>query len=163
MSDVPAPSSRHLLLYDGVCGLCDRSVQTLLKLDRQGVHRFAPLQSGLAARTLARHGEDAGELKTVFFLRDFESPEERCFKRSRAVIASLIACGGAWKLLWVLWPLPSVVLDLGYRLVARLRYRLFGRSETCRLPRVEERHRFLGLDEIAPQAPQRETPGPGSA
>jgi predicted DCC family thiol-disulfide oxidoreductase YuxK len=135
-----------ILLYDGVCGLCNRMVQFILRRDVDGVFRFASLQSGLAARILARHGANAEDLDTVYVVVDHDLPREHLLSRSDAIAFVLRSLGGVWKLLGILvQSTPRFLRDWGYGLVARHRYRVFGRFEACVLPSPE--HRRLFLDE----------------
>ena len=135
-----------ILLYDGVCGLCNRMNQFVLRHDQAGVFRFASLQSALAGRILARHGADAADLDTVYVVVNPDQPDEHLLARSEAVIFVLKQLGGFWGLAgFVLRFKPRFLRDLGYRVVARNRYRFFGRSETCFLPSSENRGRFLDV------------------
>jgi len=135
-----------ILLYDGVCGLCNRMNQFVLRHDRAGVFRFASLQSALAGRILARHGRDAADLDTVYAVVNPDQPDEHLLARSDAVIFVLKQLGGFWGLTgFVLRFKPRFLRDLGYRVVACNRYRFFGRSETCFLPSSENRGRFLDV------------------
>ena len=84
-----------IILYDGVCGLCNRVNQFVLRRDPEGVFRFASLQSAVAARILARHGANPEDLDTVYVVVDFELPEERLLPRSDAVIFILKQLGAA--------------------------------------------------------------------
>lgn len=145
-----------VILYDGVCGLCDRSVRFVLRHDHAGRFRFAPLQGEFAARALARHGRDAADLDTVYLLDG-----ERLLAKSDAVCAILDALGGAWRLLALLRVLPRALRDRAYDAVAGNRYRWFGRFDACALPPPHLRERFLaaGLDADAPA----ETGAPGAA
>lgn len=125
------------MFFDGVCGLCSHSVNWLLARDPEHRLRFAPLQGTTAAQRL-----DAGirnRLDTMVFARGGET-----FTRTAAVSRILMTLGGRWKLLgWLLWIVPSPIRDLGYRVVSRLRYRLYGKHESCRLPTPQERAVFL--------------------
>jgi predicted DCC family thiol-disulfide oxidoreductase YuxK len=135
-----------ILLYDGVCGLCNRMNQFVLRHDRADVFRFASLQSALAGRILARHGADAADLDTVYVVVNPDQPDEHLLARSDAVIFVLKQLGGFWGLTaFVLRFKPRFLRDSGYRVVARHRYRFFGRSETCFLPSSENRGRFLDV------------------
>jgi predicted DCC family thiol-disulfide oxidoreductase YuxK len=140
-----------IVLYDGVCGLCNRTVQFALKRDRAGIFRFASLQSGLASRILARHGKDASDLDTVYVVLDYdpanlEKGGERLLVRSDAVLYILRRLGGFWGALGSLlrW-IPRPIRDWGYGIVARIRYQVFGKYDTCPIPSVETRARFLDL------------------
>ncbi|MGA8866473.1 MAG: DCC1-like thiol-disulfide oxidoreductase family protein [Candidatus Sulfotelmatobacter sp.] len=136
--------SPPILLYDGVCGLCNRFVQFILRRDRHAIFRFAPLQGALAARILARHGADPGDLDTVYVVVNHELPQENLLVRSDAVLFVMKQLGGVWKIFGVLLRIvPRPLRDWKYRLVARYRYRIFGRYETCLLPGPGTRDRFL--------------------
>lgn len=133
-----------ILLYDGVCGLCNRFVQFVLRRDRNAVFRFASLQSALAARILGRHGADASDLDTVYVVLNHELQEERLLSRSAAVIFVLRELGGPPRFsASLLQLLPRFLRDACYNAVARYRYRIFGRSEVCTLPCNQDHSRFL--------------------
>lgn len=139
-ADRPLPE--RLVLFDGVCGLCDRTVQWLLDRDPQGRLSFATLQGETAAALRARHPDIPEALETVVFVEQIGGVE-RVYLRSRAVFAMLAVLGGPWRV--VSWGavLPAALTDLLYAVVARTRYRIFGKLDACRLPRPEERARFL--------------------
>jgi predicted DCC family thiol-disulfide oxidoreductase YuxK len=133
-----------ILLYDGVCGLCSRLVQFVLKRDRRNQFRFAPLQGGFAARALARHGKDPADLDTVYVVVSPEQPDEQLLPRSQAIIYILRRLRRAWPLLAFLGRiLPRSLADWLYGQVARRRYRIFGKYDACPLPSSETRARFL--------------------
>lgn len=135
-----------ILLYDGVCGLCNRFVQFVLRRDPSGAFLFASLQSPLAASVLARHGQHPEVLDTVYAVIDCDSPQERLLARSDAILFVLAQLGGLWRVAALVFKLvPRPVRDFAYNSTARRRYRIFGRSETCILPAPENRARFLDL------------------
>ncbi len=126
-----------ILFFDGVCGLCNRVVDFVLRNDHRGRVRFAPLQGSTAQSRLPARDRD--HLDTVVFIEG-----ERITRRSTAVVRLLSHLGGIWTVLaWLLWLIPLPLRDVGYRLVSKLRYQLFGKKETCRLPAPDERARFL--------------------
>lgn len=136
--------SHTVVFFDGVCGLCNRLVQFLLPRDRDGVLRFALLQGDLAKRALLKHGLDPSDLDSVVVVANWSLPGERAFTRSRAVLQALDALGEGWRVFARaarIFPLP--LADAVYRLVARSRYRIFGRFDVCQVPRPEWRDRFL--------------------
>lgn len=145
----PPQSSPPILLYDGVCGLCNRLVQFVVRHDHNAIFRFAALQSSLAARILARHGANAADLDTVYVVLNYvagheKQPDEVLLARSDAILYLLRRLGRSWSLVAFLMSLlPRFLRDWGYNQVARFRYRLFGRYDSCPLPSVETRHRFL--------------------
>jgi|ERR1700722_10929292 predicted DCC family thiol-disulfide oxidoreductase YuxK len=133
-----------ILLYDGVCGLCNWFVQFILRRDREKVFRFTWLQGARAGRILQGHGISSGELDTVYVVMNCDRPEERLLARSDAVMFVLKELGGRWRLAeFFLRLLPRFLRDAAYNAVARQRYRLFGRSEICRVPSDQDRSRFL--------------------
>jgi len=133
-----------ILLYDGVCGLCNRLVQLILRRDRSDVFRFASLQSPLAARILARHGAKPNDLDTVYIALSYELRNECLLSRSDAVVFVLKQPPGLWRFAaFFIQLIPKFLRDAAYGVVARNRYRIFGRSEVCPLPRDQDRTRFL--------------------
>jgi predicted DCC family thiol-disulfide oxidoreductase YuxK len=129
----------HIIFYDGVCGLCNRLNQFVLRRDKHDKFRFAALQSGFAREELGKRGKDPRDLDTVYVLSD----EGKLYDRARAILFMLRELGGGWKLTAVFSILPTVILNLGYRLVARLRYRLFGKYDACTVPTAAQREKFL--------------------
>ena len=139
-----APSDTDIVLYDGVCGLCDRFVRFILPRDPAGRFRFAALQSGFAQELLARHGRDARDLDTVYVVTG-HGRDQRVLAKSQAVLHVLARLGWPWRGGALAAPLPTRLLDAAYDLVARRRYRLFGKHEVCPLPAPEWRGRFIDL------------------
>jgi predicted DCC family thiol-disulfide oxidoreductase YuxK len=136
-----APSA-NLVLYDGVCALCNRMVRFLLRVDRRAVLCFAPLQGPTAARLAERHGFPL-DVKTIVYVRPFGLKGERAHERSDAVLRVLADLGGVWWLASLLRVVPRVLRDGVYDWVARHRYRWFGKYDSCPLPSPEQRPRFL--------------------
>jgi predicted DCC family thiol-disulfide oxidoreductase YuxK len=134
---VDAAGTPPIVFFDGVCGLCNRFVDLLLRADRRGVLRFAPLQ-GETARRMLPPLEGEPSAWTVVFL------DERGVQvRSDAVLAIAARLGGAMGLLAWLRVVPRGLRDRTYRFVARHRYRWFGQREGCRVPSAADRERFL--------------------
>ncbi len=132
-----------IVLYDGVCGLCNRLTQFLLKRDVHDRLRFASLQSDFAGRVLRRHGLDSRDLDTVCVIQDYETSNERVLTRSNAILAVVAQLGGFWRIAGMGKILPRPIRDGLYKLVARNRYRVFGKYETCMLPEPKHRKKFL--------------------
>lgn len=132
-------SANPVLLYDGVCGLCNRLVQFVLRRDRRARFRFASLQSDYAARVLNPHGLDPHDLNTLYVLNG-----ERLITRADAVIFILRELGGPWRAAGTaLGIFPKPLRDWGYGVVARHRYGVFGKYEACLLPEKQFQNRFL--------------------
>ena len=139
-----AEGDNPILLYDGVCGLCNRFVQFVLKRDKEDRFRFAPLQSEFASAILASHGLSAVDLDTVYLVRNFQKASESVVNRSDAAIAVLSALGGLCSVLsGFMRILPRPLRDWGYNVVAGNRYRFFGKYNACPLPDAKDRHKFI--------------------
>lgn len=126
----------NVIFFDGHCGLCNGFVDFMMKVDPQGKFKFSPLQSEYAKAHL--DPKDIQDLTSVVVLINGQT-----YRKAPGVIKALSELGGVWKASSILSILPLGVLNLGYDLVAKNRYRLFGKRETCRLPTPEERTRFL--------------------
>jgi predicted DCC family thiol-disulfide oxidoreductase YuxK len=148
-----AIEGRALLLYDGVCGLCNGVVKLLLRHDKLDKLRYAPMQSELGREILARFGEhsfpDGVVLITNVLSSDALSSKERLYRRSDAVAAALqLLDTPPWCLLGkALALVPRPLREWGYGIVARLRYRVFGQYTTCPVPLPNQRSRLLGVYE----------------
>jgi predicted DCC family thiol-disulfide oxidoreductase YuxK len=135
-----------ILLYDGVCELCNRLVQFSLKRDVNRRLRFASLQSDFAASVLRRHGLDPSDLDTVYFVEDWGRPEEGLSVRSDAIISILRQIGGPSAVAAALLRIvPRWLREWGYKMIACNRYHIFGKNESCFLPESKYRDRFLDL------------------
>jgi len=134
------PTRRHpVVLFDGVCGLCNRSVDYIIRHDRRGVFRFAPLQSGYGQQLLEQAGLDAASLDSLVL-----SDAQGHAVRSEAVLRIAEHLGPVHRVLARLGRLvPRGLRDRLYRLIARHRYRWFGKREACGMPSPEERERFI--------------------
>ena len=137
--------SRPIVLYDGVCGLCNRLVQFLLRRDRDDRLRFASLQSEFAAPVLRRHDANPEDLDTVYVVIDYGRDSERLLARSEAVLELYRELGGVWRVIAAARIIPRPLRDVIYNLVARNRYRVFGKSDSCMIPQPEHRAKFLDV------------------
>ena len=142
---MPKTVSTPIVLYDGVCGLCNRLVQFLLKRDRRDRLRFAPLQSSFAGPPLQQHGFDPLDLDTVYVIVDHGQPTELVLARSDAILYALLQLGGFWKIARLGSLLPRIVRDGIYQVIARNRYRVFGKHDACLLPETKYRQKFLDI------------------
>lgn len=132
-----------VLLYDGVCGFCNKSVQVILHRDKRGRMRFAALESDYGKAVKSRHPELENIDSVVFVEPNSNPPGEQVFVRSDAALRVFSYLGGAWKLLLVFRLIPRPVRDYFYDVFAKHRYKLFGKAESCMLPPPEARARFL--------------------
>jgi len=130
-----------VLLYDGVCGFCNKSVQMILDHDRRREMRFAALQSEYGAAVVGRHPELRGVDSVVYVER--APGGERVHVRSDAALKVAAYLGGFWKIFLAAKVVPRPLRDYFYDLFARNRYRFFGKYDACLLPPPEVRARFL--------------------
>ncbi len=137
-----APAAKPLVLYDGRCGFCDVSVQWLLEHDPSGQFQFAALEGETAAAVLQRHPLPP-DLDSIVLVETDGDGNERISVHSTAIFRICRRLNGPWRAIAWLGVLPRALTDLGYRLFARHRYRVWGRLDACRLPQPNERSRFL--------------------
>jgi predicted DCC family thiol-disulfide oxidoreductase YuxK len=136
-------SDYPVLLYDGLCGFCDGTVQFILRHDRKGMLRFATLQGDYAREVFARHPEIAGVDSLVLVEPDPVTGAERVHVRSSGALAVARYLGGPWHLARATAIVPRFLRDLAYDRFARIRYRVFGRYDSCPIPTPEQRARFI--------------------
>ena len=127
-----------ILLFDGVCNLCNASVQWVLLHDKKGVIRFAAQQSEAGQELLKRYGRHTSTLDSVVLVDG-----DRIYIQSDAAIEVAVRLGGIWRLMGIFKIVPKVVRNGIYHWIARNRFRWFGKREQCMLPRPEWKERFL--------------------
>ena len=137
-------------MYDGVCGLCDHFVQFLLRIDRHDTLRFAALQGEIGTEILRRANRSADGLSTVLVVVNHGEPGEHILDRSDAALFAIGAAGGIYKSASALRIVPRFLRDAVYRLVAQWRYRIFGRFDSCPIPKPATRARFLDFKTKTP-------------
>lgn len=130
--------SHAIILFDGVCNMCNSYVNYVIDHDPDDHFRFASLQSEVGNTLASRHGIDATKLSTIILIE-----EDQAYIRSTAALRICRRLTGPLKLLWPFILLPAPLRDLGYRIIAKNRYRLFGKRDACRLPTEADRARFL--------------------
>jgi predicted DCC family thiol-disulfide oxidoreductase YuxK len=140
-----ASANNPVMLYDGVCGFCNKSVQFILDHDKQGKMLFAALQSDYGKAVKARHPFLESIDSVVLLEHPPGEKEERVFVRSSAALRLASYLGGAWKLFLVFHILPASLRDFFYNLFAKHRYKVFGKYDACMLPDASVRSRFLDL------------------
>jgi predicted DCC family thiol-disulfide oxidoreductase YuxK len=132
-------TAHPIVLFDGVCNLCNGAVQFILRRDPAGRFRFASLQSPAGEELQTRLGIDPKALDSILLIEG-----ERWYRESDAALRIAAGLSGPWKAAAVFRLIPRPLRDAAYRWIARNRYRWFGKQETCWLPTPELRGRFLG-------------------
>ena len=130
------------MLYDGLCGFCDASVQWLLTHDKDDKFRFSPLQSDTALQIVSRNPLPPG-LDSIVLVLGAGTADERVLWHSAAIFAICRELRMPWRALSWYGGLPRAFTDFCYKLFARNRYLVWGRKEACRIPTPAERARFL--------------------
>lgn len=127
-----------IVVFDAQCLLCNGWVQFLLRHDHRAIFKFASIQGAAGQRLLAEEGLTVDGLQTLLLVDG-----RRTWQHTAAIFRVLHALGWPWRLAWLAWLVPAFIRDPLYRLVARNRYWVFGRSETCILPPTNYAARFL--------------------
>lgn len=134
------PNSEHPILYfDGVCNLCNGAVQFFIKRDRNKRFRFASLQSTSGEQVIDHIREREGKIPDSILL----VYQAHYYTKSDAIIRSLKMLGGLWRLTIVLKVFPKFIRDAVYDLIAKNRYKWFGKKDECMIPTPDLSHRFL--------------------
>lgn len=128
----------RIVYFDGVCNVCNASVQFILKRDKNRKFKFAPLQGKSGQEILNRFNMKTSSFDTFLL---FENG--KIFQKSTAALKVIRHLNGLWPLLYAFIIVPPFIRDFFYGLIARNRYRLFGKRESCMIPTPEIRSRFL--------------------
>ena len=134
MTEISSP----IILFDGVCNLCNGAVQFAIERDPTAIFRFASLQSDFGQSILAQNVVNTEGGGTIILLED-----GKVYDRSTAALRAARQLSGWIKYLYVFIIVPKVIRDFVYKIVARNRYRWFGKQESCWLPTKELKARFL--------------------
>lgn len=128
----------NIILFDGICNLCSRTVLFLIKRDKKALFRFAALQSEAGQALMEQYAATDKENRTLYYIRD-----NQCFQQSTAILYILKDLGGIWKGFYPLMVIPTCIRDTAYLFISRHRYHLFGKKKTCMIPTPELKNRFL--------------------
>ena len=131
-------NEKNILLFDGVCNLCNCLVRFIIKRDTKAIFRFAALQSKTGQELLMQMKLPSDDMNSVVYIRGGEY-----FYKSSAILHILHDLGGIWKLFYAFIIIPSFFRDFIYSIVARTRYMVFGKRDTCMVPTPDIQKRFL--------------------
>ena len=136
----------YIVFFDGVCNLCNNSVDFIIKRDVGRKFRYTSLQSEFANKVLKEHGVDTSTMQTIMLLKEGE-----LFYRSDAVLEIARELPAPWPVFYIFKIVPRFIRDACYKLISQNRYSWFGQRDTCRIPTAEERELFLE-DGVLPSA-----------
>jgi predicted DCC family thiol-disulfide oxidoreductase YuxK len=127
-----------IILFDGVCNLCNGAVQFVIKRDRRNYFKFAALQSDFAQKKIASFNLTAVHGNSILLLEN-----GKVYQQSTAALRIAKKLNGLWPMFYAFVIIPPFIRNAVYRLVARNRYRWFGRQEACWVPTPALKHKFL--------------------
>lgn len=127
-----------IVLFDGVCNLCNASVNFIIDRDEKAIFKFTSLQSEVGQNILVEHQLKQSDFDSIILLK-----EGKILKKSDAALEIARNLDGWWKYFYVFGIIPKFIRDFFYDLIAKNRYRIFGKSDACRIPTAELRERFL--------------------
>jgi predicted DCC family thiol-disulfide oxidoreductase YuxK len=128
---------KNIILFDGVCNFCNQSVQFIIKRDPKGIFQFASLQSEVAHKLIKRYGINEN-IDSFVLISD-----DTFFVKSNAALKVCRKLNGIWKWLYVCYAVPRPIRDFFYDIIAKNRYKWFGKNDHCLLPSQDIRNRFL--------------------
>jgi len=127
-----------IILFDGVCNFCNSSINFIIDHDPEKHFKFAPLQSDIGQEILRNFSKNTEDFDSVFLLKN-----NTLYQKSEAALEITKHLSGFWKYLSIFKILPAFFLNFFYDIVAKNRYRIFGKSDSCRMPTTELKERFL--------------------
>ena len=133
------PGNYSLILFDGVCNFCNSSVNFVIDHDKKNIFKFASLQSDAGQNIFKDNDLPSNEFNTFLLLE-----RNKLYDKSTAALKVTRNLGGLWKQLYVFIIVPPFIRNFFYNLIARNRYKWFGKKDSCRIPTPEERAKFIG-------------------
>lgn len=128
-----------IILFDGVCNLCNSSVQYVIKRDKGNVYRFAALQSEIGKKLVEERGIDTSQVDSIILIE----PGVAYYTKSTAALKIAQSFGGVWQVVSVFEWIPEKIRDWVYDYIAQNRYKWYGRKDACMIPTPELKSKFL--------------------
>lgn len=128
----------EIILFDGVCNFCNASINFVIDHDLEKHFKFAPLQSEIGQEILTKFNQNTKDFDSVILLKN-----NQLYQKSEAAIEIAKHLSGVWKYLSFFGILPTFFLNFFYNIIAKNRYKFFGKTDSCRMPTAELRERFL--------------------
>jgi predicted DCC family thiol-disulfide oxidoreductase YuxK len=140
MENIKNTSTNYeIILFDGVCNFCNSSINFVIDHDPNKHFKFAPLQSEIGQDILRKFHKNTEDFDSVILLKD-----NKLYQKSAAALEITKQLSGSWKYLYVFSVLPTFLLNFFYDIIAKNRYKIFGKADSCRMPTPDLRERFLG-------------------
>lgn len=133
-------SNKKIILFDGVCNLCNGTVQFIIKRDKKDLFRYAALQSDIGKQLVDERKIDTSKVDSIILVE----PGMAYYVKSDAALQIFKSFGGFWPLVAVFQWIPSTIRNIVYDFIAKNRYKWFGKKEYCMVPTPELRAKFLG-------------------
>ena len=133
------PNDKKIILFDGVCNLCNSSVQYVIKHDKKDVFRFVPIQSGLGQKIIKHIGISLKHIDSVVLYK----PGKAYYYKSTAALEIAKCLGGIFTYATIFRMIPSGIRDIFYDYIAKNRYKWYGKNESCMIPTAELKSKFL--------------------
>ena len=133
------PKDKKIILFDGVCNLCDATVQFIIKRDKEDIFRFVPLQSGLGQQIVKHIGIDIAKTDSILIYE----PGQAYYYKAEAAIKIAKELGGIYSAMGIFSVLPKSLSNSVYDYVARNRYKWYGKKSECMIPTPEMKAKFL--------------------
>ena len=133
----------HLILYDGVCGACNKFCRFIIPRDPEHGFRFTSIQGELGSSLLKEYGKEPDDLNTIYVITAYGSEESALLSHSDAILFVLKKIIGPWQALTIFKLIPRPIRDTVYNFIARYRYKLMGKFSTCPIPKEEHKQYFL--------------------
>lgn len=131
-------ADKHIILFDGICNLCNGFVLFIIRRDKKGIFKFASLQSETGQQMLLRLGLEKNAFKSFVLIHG-----DKYYLKSTGILKMLRELKGFWRIFYVFILVPRFIRDFVYDMIAKSRYKIFGKQETCMIPTPELQNRFL--------------------
>lgn len=133
---------KKIILFDGVCNLCNGAITFIIKRDKKDVFRYSPLQSTIGKQLAAKHYIDLDSVDSIILISD-----NKAVAKSTAALRIAKHLSGGWPLMVVFLVLPAFLRDWVYDFIARNRYKWFGKKDACMIPTPELKSKFLDYEQ----------------
>ncbi|AEE20484.1 thiol-disulfide oxidoreductase DCC family protein [Dokdonia sp. 4H-3-7-5] len=134
--------NKKIILFDGVCNLCNGAITFIIQRDKNDVFRYAPLQSEVGKNLAAKHHIDLNKIDSIILVT-----EDKAYSKSTAALRIAKHLYGGWPLLAVFLILPRFLRNAVYDFIARNRYKWFGKKDACMIPTPELKSKFLDYEQ----------------